>query len=124
MNKYYLCEFLECNGEFEYNHHHIYSDKFLNKLGMKKIDNEENNDVEKNQVKLLNLFFANIKVEDVDEYLSNNDNFSEELDQKLGEAEFETGFGLNGNMNDFDEEHETRFDVYNSKGEATWGGHC
>jgi hypothetical protein len=30
---------------------------------MKKIDNEENNDVEKNQVKLLNLFFANIKVE-------------------------------------------------------------
>ena len=67
---------------------------------------------------------ANIKDEDVDEYLSNNDNFSEELDQKLGEAEFETGFGLNENMNDFDEEHETRFDVYNSKGEATWGGHC
>ena len=67
---------------------------------------------------------ANIKDEDVDEYLSNNDNFSEELDQKLGEAEFETGFGLNGNMNDFDEEHETRFDVYNSKGEAIWGGHC
>jgi hypothetical protein len=31
---------------------------------MKKIDNEENNDVEKNQVKLLNLFFANIKVEE------------------------------------------------------------
>jgi hypothetical protein len=29
-----------------------------------KIDNEENNDVEKNQVKLLNLFFANIKVEE------------------------------------------------------------
>ena len=67
---------------------------------------------------------SNIKDEDVDEYLSNNDNFSEELDQKLGEAEFETGFGLNGNMNDFDEEHETRFDVYNSKGEASWGGHC
>jgi len=67
---------------------------------------------------------ANIKDEDVDEYLSNNDNFSEELDQKLGEAEFETGFGLNGNMNDFDEEHETRFDVYNSKGEVSWGGHC
>jgi hypothetical protein len=67
---------------------------------------------------------ANIKDEDVDEYLSNNDNFSEELDQKLGEAEFETGFGLNENMNDFDEEHETRFDVYNSKGEVTWGGHC
>ena len=43
MSKYYLCEFLECNGEFEYNHHHVYSDKFLNKLGMKKIDNEENN---------------------------------------------------------------------------------
>lgn len=67
---------------------------------------------------------SNINDEDIDEYLSNNDNFSEELDQKLGEAEFETGFGLNGNMNDFDEEHETRFDVYNSKGEATWGGHC
>jgi hypothetical protein len=67
---------------------------------------------------------ANIKDEDVDEYLSNNDNFSEELDQKLGEAEFETGFGLDGNMTDFDEEHETRFDVYSSKGEVTWGGHC
>jgi hypothetical protein len=67
---------------------------------------------------------ANIKDEDVDEYLSNNDNFSEELDQKLGEAEFETGFGLNENMNDFDEEHETRFDVYNSNDEVTWGGHC
>ena len=64
MSKYYLCEFLECNGEFEYNHHHVYSDKFLNKLGMKKINNEENNDVEKKQVKLLNLFFANIKVEE------------------------------------------------------------
>ena len=31
---------------------------------MKKINNEENNDVEKNQIKLLNLFFANIKVEE------------------------------------------------------------
>lgn len=67
---------------------------------------------------------ANIKDEDVDEYLSKNDNFIKEIDQKLSEAEFETGFGLDGNMNDFDEEHETRFDVYNSKGEATWGGHC
>ena len=30
MGKYYLCEFHEQNGEFEYNHHHIYSDEFLN----------------------------------------------------------------------------------------------
>lgn len=67
---------------------------------------------------------SNINDEDMDEYLSNNYNFSKELAQKLGEAEFETGFGLNDNMTDFDEENETRFDVYNSKGEVTWGCHC
>jgi len=54
----------------------------------------------------------------------NNDNFSEELDQKLSEAEFEFGFGLDGNMNEIDQDNETRFDVYNSKGQITWGGHC
>jgi hypothetical protein len=67
---------------------------------------------------------ANINDEDIDEWLTNNDNFSDELDQKLSQADFESGFGLNDNMTDFDEENETRFDVYNSKGEVTWGGHC
>jgi hypothetical protein len=67
---------------------------------------------------------ADINDEDIDEWLTNNDNFSDELDQKLSQADFESGFGLNDNMTDFDEENETRFDVYNSKGEVTWGGHC
>lgn len=67
---------------------------------------------------------SNIEDENIDEWITNNDNFSEELDQKLSEAKFEFGFGLDGNMNDFDEDNETRFDVYNSKGEITYGGHC
>lgn len=67
---------------------------------------------------------SSIDDEDINEWLSNNDNFFEELDYKLSQADFESGFGLNDNMTDFDEEYETRFDVYNSKGEVTWGGHC
>jgi hypothetical protein len=67
---------------------------------------------------------SNIEDENIDNWITNNDNFSEELDQKLSEAKFEFGFGLDGNMNDFDEDNETRFDVYNSKGEITYGGHC
>ena len=56
MNKYYLCEFHEQNGEFEYTHHHVYSDKFLNNNKIK-IDDDE---------KLLNLFFGNISEDDKD----------------------------------------------------------
>ena len=67
---------------------------------------------------------SNIPNEDVNEWIANNDNFSEELDQKLSEAEYEFGFGLNGYMEEKDQDNETRFDVYNSKGEITWGGHC
>lgn len=67
---------------------------------------------------------SNILNEDVNEWIANNDNFSDELDQKLSEAEYEFGFGLDGNMDEADQEHETRFDVYNSKGQITWGGHC
>lgn len=62
--------------------------------------------------------------EDVNEWIANNDNFSEELDEKLSQAEFEYGFGLGDGMEDTNETSETRFDVYNSKGEITWGGHC
>ena len=96
----------------------------VRKITVKKILSDEETKALEGQRLPKGYYKTVIKDEDVDEYLSNNDNFSEELDQKLGEAEFETGFGLNGNMNDFDEEHETRFDVYNSKGEAIWGGHC
>jgi hypothetical protein len=53
MSKYYLCEFHEQNGEFEYNHYHVYSDEFLNK---NKINISDDN----NDVKLLNYFFGNI----------------------------------------------------------------
>ena len=56
MNKYYLCEFHEQNGEFEYTHHHVYSDEFLNNNKIK-IDDAE---------KLLNLFFGNISEDDKD----------------------------------------------------------
>ena len=59
MTKYYLCEFHEQNGEFEYNHYHVYSEKFLNKNKIKIGD--DNNDV-----KLLNYFFGNITEEDED----------------------------------------------------------
>ncbi len=67
---------------------------------------------------------SNIKDEDVDTWITNNDNFSEELDDQLGVAEYEYGLGLDGNMNQIEETYETRFDVYNSKGEITYGGHC
>ena len=67
---------------------------------------------------------SNIKDEDVDTWITNNDNFSEELDQNLSDAELESGFGLYNNMNQIEEVYETRFDVYNSKGEITYGGHC
>ena len=56
MSKYYLCEFHEQNGEFEYTHHHVYSDEFLNNNKIK-IDDAE---------KLLNLFFGNISEDDKD----------------------------------------------------------
>ena len=56
MSKYYLCEFHEQNGEFEYTHHHVYSDTFLNNNKIK-IDDAE---------KLLNLFFGNISEDDKD----------------------------------------------------------
>jgi hypothetical protein len=67
---------------------------------------------------------SNIKDEDVDTWITNNDNFSEKLDDQLGVAEYEYGLGLDGNMNQIEETYETRFDVYNSKGEITYGGHC
>jgi hypothetical protein len=67
---------------------------------------------------------SSVQDEDIDTWITNNDNFSEELDQNLSDAPFECGFGLDGNMNDSDEVHETRFDVYDSKGEITYGGHC
>ena len=61
MSKYYLCEFHEQNGEFEYNHYHVYSDEFLNNHKIK-ITNEDNS----NDVKLLNWFFGNVSEDDKD----------------------------------------------------------
>ena len=60
-NKYYLCEFHEQHGEFEYGHYHVYSKKFLdeNKINI--------NDVHKDDVKLLNHFFGDIDKDDEDE---------------------------------------------------------
>lgn len=65
-----------------------------------------------------------VQDEDVDTWIANNDNFSDELDKKLSEAQFECGFGLEGDMDEADQEFETRFDIYNTKGEITYGGHC
>jgi hypothetical protein len=62
MNKYYLCEFHEQNGEFEYTHHHVYSDKVLKNMKVKIDDKEQKN----NDVKLLNHFFGNISKDDKD----------------------------------------------------------
>ena len=61
MSKYYLCEFHEQNGEFEYNHYHVYSDEFLNNHKIK-ITNEDNS----NDVKFLNWFFGNVSEDDKD----------------------------------------------------------
>jgi hypothetical protein len=61
MSKYYLCEFHEQNGEFEYNHYHVYSEEFLNNHKIK-ITNEDNS----NDVKLLNWFFGNVSEDDKD----------------------------------------------------------
>ena len=60
MNKYYLCEFHEQNGEFEYTHHHVYSDKFFKKLGIK--------DSGKDHFKILNHFFGNLDENNNDGY--------------------------------------------------------
>jgi hypothetical protein len=67
---------------------------------------------------------SNIKDEDIDEWIVDNDDFSEELDQKLSDAKFEFGFGLGNGMDDKSEESETRFDVYDLNGKITYGGHC
>jgi len=61
MKKYYLCEFHEQNGEFEYTHHHVYSNNFLDKLKINIINEDDSNDV-----KLLNWFFGNISEDDKD----------------------------------------------------------
>ena len=61
MSKYYLCEFHEQNGEFEYNHYHVYSEEFLNNHKIK-ITNEDNS----NDVKFLNWFFGKVSEDDKD----------------------------------------------------------
>ena len=61
MSKYYLWEFHEQNGEFEYTHHHVYSEEFLNNHKIK-ITNEDNS----NDVKFLNWFFGNVSEDDKD----------------------------------------------------------
>ena len=61
MKKYYLCEFHEQNGEFEYTHHHVYSNNFLDKLKINITNEDDSNDV-----KLLNYFFGNISKDDKD----------------------------------------------------------
>jgi hypothetical protein len=50
MSKYYLCEFHEQNGEFEYNHHHVYSDEFLNKNKINITSDDNSNDVKLTQL--------------------------------------------------------------------------
>jgi hypothetical protein len=38
--KYWLCEFQETSGEFDYKHHHIYSDKNFEQLNFKGEDDD------------------------------------------------------------------------------------
>ena len=59
----------------------------------------------------------------VDEYLINNDVFSEQLEINLAKAELERGFGLNDKFDEIDSTTETRFDIYDSKGKTNYGGH-
>jgi hypothetical protein len=61
--------------------------------------------------------------DEVDEYLINNDVYSSQLEINLAKAEFEGGLGLDDNFDDAEEEQETRFDIYDSKGKTNYGGH-
>ena len=62
--------------------------------------------------------------DEVDEWLMNNADYFEQIENNLTKAELHSGFGLTENFNEPDLENETRFDVYNSNDEVTWGGHC
>jgi len=92
MTKYYLFEFHEQNGEFEYTHHHIYSDTFLKGVGIN-IKNENEHNAEKKQTKLLSYFFGNISEDDNDgddHYWINERLVSYEGFEEVKESELKT----------------------------------
>jgi len=62
----------------------------------------------------------NMKEEEVADYLIENENlYTDEIDKKVSEAEYEFGFGTDANFNETDKESEWRYDI---KG-INYGGH-
>tara|TARA_Y100001937_G_C6995638_1_gene274071 strand:+ start:199 stop:471 length:273 start_codon:yes stop_codon:yes gene_type:complete len=61
-----------------------------------------------------------IKKEDVADWLWENENlYTDDLDQRLHESQYNFGFGLGNGMDEKDQESETRYDIEGEK----YGGH-
>ena len=68
---------------------------------------------------------SNVANENVQEWLWDNEHlFVDELDDKLSDAKFDYGRGLNDMFDDDSSDTETRYDVFNADGDITYGGHC
>ncbi len=62
----------------------------------------------------------NIELDDVSDYLNENEHlYTDEIDKKVSEANYEYGFGLGDGMDERDFDEEWRFDVF----EQIYGGH-
>jgi hypothetical protein len=67
-----------------------------------------------------------IKDVDISQWLFDNElEYTDDLDTRLSEAEYNFGFGIGGGMDETESESETRYDVVNEevKGRFTFGGH-
>lgn len=68
---------------------------------------------------------SDVADENVQGWLWDNEHFFiDELDDKLSDAKFDYGRGLNDMFDDDSSDSETRYDVYNTDGDITYGGHC
>ena len=68
---------------------------------------------------------SDVADENVRDWLWDNQHLlDKELDDKLSNAEFDYGLGLNDMFDDDSSDSETRYDVYNTDGDITYGGHC
>lgn len=68
---------------------------------------------------------SNVEDENVSDWLWDNEHlFIDELDDKLSDAPYEDGRGLVDGMDDDSSDSETRYDVVNSDGTFSFGGHC
>ena len=69
---------------------------------------------------------GDIKDDDISQWLFDNElEYTDDLDTRLSEAEYNFGLGIGGGMDETESESETRYDVVNEevKGRFTFGGH-